>query len=89
MKLSYTRAMVRAALQGELGQVGTLVDPVFGLNIPVQVSGVPSEVLNPRETWVDGSQYDAAAEKLAAMFKENFKQFEAQVTDGVREAGPR
>ncbi|SVA84706.1 uncharacterized protein METZ01_LOCUS137560 [marine metagenome] len=89
MKLSYTRAMVRAALQGELEHVHTLVDPVFGLNIPVQVSGVPSEVLNPRETWVDGAQYDAAAEKLAAMFKENFKQFEAQVADGVREAGPR
>ena len=89
MKLSFTRAMVGAALRGELGQVRTVADPVFGLNVPVEVPGVPSEVLNPRDTWADGAEYDAAAEKLAAMFRENFKQFEAQVADGVREAGPR
>lgn len=89
MKLSYTRAMIGAALRGDLEQVRTVADPVFGLNIPVEVPGVPSEILNPRDTWVNGAEYDAAAEKLAAMFRENFKQFEAQVADGVSEAGPR
>ena len=89
MKLAYTRAMVSAALSGELDGVATEADPVFGLNIPTEVSGVPTEVLNPRGTWADGAEYDAAAQKLASMFKDNFGQFEALVPDGVKEAGPK
>ena len=88
MKLSHTRAMVSAALAGELDGVATEADPVFGLKIPAEVAGVPTEVLNPRVTWADGAEYDAAAEKLASMFKENFARFEAQVAEGVKEAGP-
>ena len=89
MKLAYTRAMVRAALEGALDSVATEADPVFGLEIPTEVPDVPTEVLNPRGTWSDGAEYDAAAQKLASMFKENFGQFEALVPDGVKEAGPK
>ena len=89
MKLPYTRAMVQAALAGELDEVELVTDPVFGLRIPAEVPDVPSEILNPRDTWADGADYDVTAAKLAAMFKENFKQFEDQVEDGVRGAGPK
>jgi len=89
VKLSYTRAMVGAALAGELDQVETTVDPIFGLSVPSEVPHVPSEVLNPRDTWADGADYDAAAEKLAAMFRKNFGRFEAQVPDEVKAAGPK
>jgi len=88
MKLSYTRAMVGAALAGELDEVETVTDPFFGLRIPSDVPDIPSQVLNPRETWADGADYDATAEKLTAMFRENFRPFEAQVPDEVTAAGP-
>jgi len=52
------------------------------------VPDVPREILNPRDTWADGADYDAAAEKLAGMFRENFSRFEAQVPDEVKAAGP-
>jgi len=89
MKLDYTRAMVTAALSGALDDVETRIDPVFGLRIPVRVPGVPDEVLDPRSTWSDPAAYDAQAAQLAAMFRENFKKFEAQVSEAVRAAGPR
>ncbi|HIF05950.1 MAG TPA: phosphoenolpyruvate carboxykinase (ATP) [Gemmatimonadetes bacterium] len=89
MKLAYTRAMVRAVLVGELDHVETVTDPIFGLSIPSTVSEVPAEILNPRGTWADGADYDTTAAKLAAMFKENFVQFEGQVQEEVRAAGPR
>jgi phosphoenolpyruvate carboxykinase (ATP) len=89
MSLRYTRAMIKAALAGELDGVATEPDPVFGLNVPTAVPDVPSEVLAPRGTWKDGGAYDAQAAKLATMFKENFAKFEDQVPDGVKAAGPR
>jgi phosphoenolpyruvate carboxykinase (ATP) len=89
MKLAYTRAMVSAALAGELDGAATEADPAFGLQIPAEVPGVPTEVLNPRSTWADGAEYDAAAQKLASMFKENFGLFEDHVPEGVKEAGPK
>jgi phosphoenolpyruvate carboxykinase (ATP) len=89
MKLWYTRAMVTAALDGSLGSVDFTEDPVFGLSVPDSVPHVPSEVLRPRDTWSDGAEYDAAAAKLAGMFKENFKKFEAQVSNAIKTAGPR
>ena len=89
MSLRHTRAMVKAALAGELDDVATEPDPVFGLNVPAEVPGVPSDVLQPRTTWKDGSAYDAQAAKLAAMFKENFARFADQVPDGVKAASPR
>ncbi len=89
MKLPYTRAMVRAALTGALDDVATTADPVFGLHVPAEVADVPPGVLNPRATWADGADYDAAAENLAQMFRENFGKFEAQVDDEVKAAGPK
>ncbi|MEX2465617.1 MAG: phosphoenolpyruvate carboxykinase (ATP) [Gemmatimonadota bacterium] len=89
MKLKYTRAMVSAALEGALDDVAFTEDPVFGLSVPNSVPEVPSEVLNPRDTWADGDAYDAAAAKLAGMFKENFKKFAAELSDDIKAAGPR
>jgi phosphoenolpyruvate carboxykinase (ATP) len=89
MKLDYTRAMVRAALAGELDRVKTSPDSVFGLAIPVSVPGVPDDVLNPRSTWADTAAYDAAAAKLAGMFRRNFEAYEDGVSEAVRNAGPR
>jgi phosphoenolpyruvate carboxykinase (ATP) len=88
MKLGYTRAMVRAALAGELDGAETTTAPFFGLEIPTAVPGVPSEVLSPRGTWADPDAYDARARELAAAFRENFEQFAGRVPAGVKEAGP-
>jgi len=89
MKLAHTRAMVHAVLGGRLSGARYQSDPVFGLQVPTSVPGVPDEVLRPRDTWPDGAAYDAAAAKLAKMFKENFARFEGQVSAEVRAAGPR
>ena len=89
MSLGHTRAMVKAALAGQLDSVDTRTDEIFGVEVPVHVQGVPDEVLNPRETWDDPSGYDQAAAKLAEMFNQNFQQFTAQVGPEVKEAGPR
>ena len=89
MKLSYTRAIVSAALAGHLDDVVATADPFFGLQVPTEVPDLPPEILNPRDTWGDGADYDATAKKLAAMFRENFGQFEAQVQGKVKAAGPR
>ncbi|HEX2167501.1 MAG TPA: phosphoenolpyruvate carboxykinase (ATP) [Longimicrobiales bacterium] len=89
MKLSYTRAMVRAVLSGQLEDVKTHPDPVFGLHIPESVPDVPDDVLDPRSTWKDGAAYDAAAAKLAVMFRENFTKFAEGVSDAVKNAGPK
>jgi phosphoenolpyruvate carboxykinase (ATP) len=88
MKLAYTRAMIRAALSGRLDDVETAPDPVFGLHIPKSVPDVPDEVLQPRSTWPSSAEYDAAAAKLAGMFRENFEKFAKSVSEGVRMAGP-
>ena len=89
MKLAYTRAMVRAALAGQLDQAATKPDPVFGLHVPIDVPGVPSEVLRPRNTWKDKDAYDRQANKLAQMFCDNFEKFAEAVPQAVRDAGPR
>ncbi|MHB1329334.1 MAG: phosphoenolpyruvate carboxykinase (ATP) [Gemmatimonadales bacterium] len=89
MKLSYTRAMVRAALAGKLDDVKTVTDPVFGLHLPTAIEGVPADVLQPRNTWKDGAAYDAQAKKLAGMFQENIKKFGSAVSAGILKAGPQ
>lgn len=75
IKLRYTRAMVRAAIEGVLDEVETVVDPVFGLHIPVRCPDVPETVLNPRATWADPDAYDRQVRELARRFRENFAQF--------------
>ena len=88
MKLAHTRAMVRAALGGQLDDVETQPHPVFGVSIPTAVPGVPSGVLDPRSTWDDGQAYDRQASKLAQMFADNFATYADQVSEEVRQAGP-
>jgi phosphoenolpyruvate carboxykinase (ATP) len=89
MKLPHTRAMVRAALSGALDGARFQPDPVFGIEVPAEVPGVPSEVLTPRATWADASAYDAQARKLTTMFRENFEQYRTAVSEDVAKAGPR
>ncbi len=89
MKIAYTRAMVRAALDGKLATIPTAQEPFFGLHIPTECPSVRSEVLNPRNTWSDKDAYDAKAKELAERFKKNFEKFAANVTAEVRAAGPR
>jgi phosphoenolpyruvate carboxykinase (ATP) len=88
MKIAHTRAMIRAALAGELDNVEYLTDPIFNLEVPQSVPGVPVEVLTPRSTWKDPLQYDEQARKLAQMFVDNFKSFEADAAPDIRSAGP-
>jgi phosphoenolpyruvate carboxykinase (ATP) len=89
MKLSHTRAMVNAALAGDLDGAEYVTNEIFGLDVPTAVPGVPAEVLSPRSTWADGEAYDASATKLAEMFKANFEKFADQVGDEVKAAGPK
>ncbi len=88
MKLSHTRAMVRAALEGKLDNIATTAHPVFGLQVPNAVPGITGNVLDQRNTWPDPARYDAQAARLAKLFQDNFKQFADQVSEAVRKAGP-
>jgi len=87
IKLRYTRAMVSAALKGELDNVECVEHPVFKVLVPVRVPGVPTEILDPKSTWTDGDAYDRTARELARKFAENFKQF-ANVPAEIANAGP-
>jgi phosphoenolpyruvate carboxykinase (ATP) len=89
MPIAATRALLEAALSGELDHVTFRTDEVFGFQVPVSVPGVEAELLNPRSTWHDPQAYDRKAKELAGMFRENFeKKFAAAVPD-VAAAGPR
>lgn len=88
MKLSHTRAMIRAAMNGGLDQVEMYKDPVFGLMSPTTCAGVPSEVLIPAHVWQDQQGYSEAVAKLADLFTENFKQFEHAANTAMLEAAP-
>jgi phosphoenolpyruvate carboxykinase (ATP) len=76
MKLSYTRAMLKAAFSGELDGVEYTTDPIFGLSVPTSCPAVPDDVLQPRNTWSDKAAYDAKAEGLRGMFEENYRKFQ-------------
>jgi phosphoenolpyruvate carboxykinase (ATP) len=89
MKIAHTRAMITAALNGQLDTVSFHRHPVFNIDVPASCPGVPAGVLDPRATWPDAAQYDEQARKLAAMFVENFKAFEADVSPAVKAAGPQ
>jgi phosphoenolpyruvate carboxykinase (ATP) len=88
MKIAHTRAMIRAALSGELDGVRYESDRVFNLDVPQSCPGVPSEVLNPRNTWKQPTEYDVQANRLARMFVENFRSFEAEASGEIKAAGP-
>ncbi len=89
MEISYTRAMVRAALEGSLNDVPTTPDPIFGVHVPQHCPNVPDEVLQPRHTWVDKAAYDQQAQHLADLFRSNFAQFAADVDAAVLAGGPQ
>ncbi len=88
MPIKATRALLNAALDGSLGEAEFRTDDNFGFQVPVAVPGVDSAILNPRETWADKVEYDAAAQKLVKLFIDNFAKFEAHVDQGVKEAAP-
>jgi phosphoenolpyruvate carboxykinase (ATP) len=92
MKLKYTRAMIKAAMEGKLPQETTHDDyhihSVFGLAQPRTCPGVPTEVLSPRATWNNDKGYYETANKLARSFKENFKQFEAFASEEIMNGQP-
>ena len=88
MKLSYTRLMIQAALEGELANIETVTDSVFGLSIPLHVPGVPDEVLQPQKTWQDQEAYYKKANQLADQFKENFKEFNTINPEIEAKGGP-
>ena len=88
VKLKYTRAMIAAAMKGQLDEVAYEEDGVFGLNIPQSCPDVPKKILNPRETWDDKNAYDTKAKKVARQFKENFKQYEDYATEEILSGAP-
>jgi phosphoenolpyruvate carboxykinase (ATP) len=88
MKLSYTRAMITAALQGKLDNIETVADPIFGVAIPREVPGVPTELLTPKSTWADKTAYDEKAKYLAQLFVKNFEQYASGVSPEIRAASP-
>jgi phosphoenolpyruvate carboxykinase (ATP) len=89
MKLSFTRAMITAALEGKLDTVETVTDPIFGMAIPTEVPGVPTEVLTPRNTWADKAAYDEKAKYLAGLFVKNFEKYASGVTEETLAAAPK
>ena len=89
MKLSHTRAMISAALRGELDDVPTNQHPVFNLDVPTACEGVPSSLWDVRSTWADVEAYDAAAEDLASRFAANFAQFAEHATEEMKAGAPR
>ena len=88
MKLKYTRAMITAALDGELDNVVFENHPIFGLDVPQSCPNVPNEVLNPRSTWTNEKAYDIQAKALATSFKENFTVFEEYANEEILSGGP-
>jgi len=88
MKLAYTRAMITAAMNGQLNDVAYENHAVFNVAIPQEVPNVPSEVLNPRNTWSDKDLYDKKAKELAVTFKKNFKKFEAEASQEILDGAP-
>ncbi|MGD9538317.1 MAG: phosphoenolpyruvate carboxykinase [Alphaproteobacteria bacterium] len=89
MRIAYTRALLRAALEGALDKVPLSRDNLFGLAVPQACPGVPDAVLNPRGTWRDKGAYDLTARDLVGRFHQNFAQFEAHVGDEVMAAAPK
>jgi phosphoenolpyruvate carboxykinase (ATP) len=86
--LDHTRTIVNEVLAGRLDNAKTETDPIFGLEVPVEINGVPSSVLKQRQTWKNGAAYDAQAKKLAGMFRDNFEHF-ANVDGAIKNAGPK
>ena len=89
MKLSYTRQMITAALEGKLNDVAFDTLPIFDLAIPTSCEGVPTEILNPRGTWADKNAYDDTANNLAGQFVKNFEQYASETSADILAAAPK
>lgn len=89
MNLDYTRAMVSAAIEGKLADVAYEVDPIFNVLVPTSCPGVPTEILQPKNTWKDGAAYEKQARQLAKLFNDNFVRFSADMLPEIAAAGPR
>jgi len=89
MKLNYTRAMITAALEGKLANLSFTTDPIFGMSIPTECPGVPTELLNPRNTWEDKAAYDEKAKYLAGLFRKNFEKYADGVSAAILDAAPK
>ncbi|MDO7849706.1 phosphoenolpyruvate carboxykinase (ATP) [Hymenobacter sp. M29] len=89
MKLPYTRAMITAALEGKLDDVKYRKHPIFGMEVPGAVPGVPAEILDPRNTWADKEAYDKTASDLAEKFVENFKKYAEFANEEILAGAPR
>ena len=90
MPITATRGLLHAALSGALDDIRYRTDPVFRFEVPVAVPGVDTRLLDPRSTWADTAAYDAKAQELAAMFRENFEaKFEADVDPAGAAVGQR
>lgn len=89
MKLKYTRAMITAALNGELEKSQYKHDDVFNVDVPQSCPDVPDEIMNPRDTWQDKAAYDESAKKLAKMFADNFAAKYPNMPKNITDAGPR
>ncbi|SMB98935.1 phosphoenolpyruvate carboxykinase (ATP) [Hymenobacter roseosalivarius DSM 11622] len=89
MKLSYTRAMITAALNGDLNDVEFTKHPVFGVEVPATVPNVPADILDPRNTWADKEAYDKTAASLAEKFVSNFKKYADFANEEILAGAPK
>ncbi|PHI19297.1 phosphoenolpyruvate carboxykinase (ATP) [Lewinellaceae bacterium SD302] len=89
IELSFTRAMIKAALNGDLNKVDYFEDPFFGLQVPTSCPDVPNAILNPRDTWRNENDYDQLAKNLAERFKKNFEPYADEAGEKIVKAGPK
>lgn len=87
-KIAYTRAIIKAALEGSLDNIEYYQDPTFGFSVPKECPGVPKNILYPKSTWANQDEYDSYASKLAVSFVENFKKFN-NIPDEILQASPK
>lgn len=89
IELSFTRAMIKAALNGELNKAEFHKHPIFGMEIPKRCPDVPNAVLNPRDTWRNEERYDEMAKNLAKRFAKNFEKYKSKASSKIINAGPK
>jgi len=89
ISLPHTRALINAALSGELDSAKYTKDPIFGFEVPETCAGVPSEILTPSNTWTDKEAYNKKAKELAGFFIKNFEKYAANASDEIKSAAPK
>ena len=89
MSLPHTRALITSVLSGKMTDVEFETHPIFGLSMPKSCDGVPSELLNPKNTWVDKSAYEVKAKELAVQFNKNFEKYATHASDAIKSAAPK